>query len=69
MQASVTVNPLEMSHTVRQGMFSIISIIPAISLLLCIIPMFFYKLTGKYKEEMEVELAQMRKEKGIVIDE
>ena len=66
--ASVTANPLEMSHTVRQGIFSIISIIPAISLLLCIIPMFFYKLTGEYREQMERDLAKQREEKGITID-
>lgn len=65
--ASVTANPLEMSHTVRQGIFSIISIIPSISLILCIIPMFFYNITGKYKEQMEADLAKQREEKGIAI--
>lgn len=63
--ASVTANPLEMSHTVRQGIFSIISLIPAISLLLCIIPMFFYNITGEYREQMEKDLAKQRAERGI----
>ena len=67
--ASVTANPLEMSHTVRQGIFSIISIIPAISLLLCVIPMFFYKISGEYREQMEKDLAKQRAEKGIAIEE
>ncbi|MBQ9516505.1 MAG: MFS transporter [Eubacterium sp.] len=66
--AKVTANPLDMTHTVRQGMFSIISIIPAVSLLLCIIPMLFYHLTGEYKEQMERDLAKQREEKGITIE-
>ena len=60
-------NPLEMAHSVRQGMFSIVSLIPAISLLVCIIPMFFYNLTGDFKDKIESELAQQREAKGITI--
>lgn len=66
--ASVTANPLEMTHTVRQGIFSIISLIPAISLLLCIIPMFFYNITGEYRDKMEKDLAKQRAERGIEIE-
>lgn len=66
--AKVTANPLEMSNTVRTGMFSVVSIIPAISLLVCIIPMLFYNLTGEYKERMERELAEQRKAKGISVE-
>lgn len=66
--ASVTANPLEMTHTVRQGIFSIISLIPAISLLLCIIPMFFYNITGEYRDNMEKDLAKQRAERGIEIE-
>ncbi|HIT52850.1 MAG TPA: MFS transporter [Candidatus Fimivicinus intestinavium] len=65
--ANVTANPLEMSATVRTGMFSLISIIPAVSLLLCIIPLFFYDLVGEKKERITRELAEQRKAKGIVI--
>jgi sugar (glycoside-pentoside-hexuronide) transporter len=65
--ASVTANPLEMDTSIRQGIFSIISLIPAISLLLCIIPMLFYNLTGEYKEKMEADLAKQRAERGIEI--
>lgn len=67
--ASVTANPTAMSETVRNGMFSVVSLIPAISLLVCIIPMFFYNLTGEFRERMEKELAQQRAEKGIVIED
>lgn len=66
--ASVTANPLEMTDTVRTGMFSIVSLIPSISFLLCIIPLFFYKLTGSYKEKVEMELAEQRKKRGIIIE-
>lgn len=66
--AKVTANPLDMSESVRNGMFSVVSLIPAISLLICIIPMFFYKLTGEYRDKIERELAQQRKEKGITVE-
>lgn len=62
--AKVTANPLEMDASVRTGIFSVISLIPAISLLLCIIPMFFYKINGKYREQMEKELAEQRAARG-----
>ena len=65
--SNITANPLEMAHSVRQGMFSIVSLIPAISLLVCIIPMFFYNLTGDFKDKIESELAQQREAKGITI--
>lgn len=66
--AKVTANPLEMDASVRTGIFSVISLIPAISLLLCIIPMFFYKINGKYLEQMEKELAEQRAARGIEIE-
>lgn len=66
--AKVTANPLEMSETVRTGMFSLVSIIPAVSLLLCIIPMLFYDLVGEKKERITRELAEKRADRGIVID-
>ena len=50
--AAVTANPLLMSHGVRNGIFSVVSLIPAISLLVCTIPMFFYNLTGDFREKM-----------------
>ena len=57
-----------MDASVRTGIFSVISLIPAISLLLCIIPMFFYKINGKYREQMEKELAEQRAARGIEIE-
>lgn len=51
----------------RFAMFSLVSIVPGVSLLLCAIPMFFYKIAGKEKERITSELARVREEKGIVI--
>ena len=51
------------------GMFSLVTIVPGLSLLLCAIPLFFYDLTGKKKEKIFSELAVLRKERGIEIDE
>lgn len=67
--ADITANPLEMSETIRSGMFSIVSLIPGLSLLVCTIPMFFYDLVGKKKEKITQELEQQRRAKGIVIGE
>lgn len=50
------------------AMFSLVSIVPGISLLLCAIPMFFYKISGENKRQMEADLAQQRKERGIKVD-
>ena len=51
------------------AMFSLVSIVPGISLLLCAIPMFFYKISGKYKTEMLSELDTQRRAKGIIVDD
>lgn len=62
--ANVTANPLEMTHAVRQGMFSLISIVPAISLVICTIPMCFYDIVGKKKEKITRELEERRRASG-----
>lgn len=66
--AKVTANPLDMSSGIRTGMFSLVSIIPGISLLICIIPLFFYDLVGDKKKKITEELEEQRKAKGIVIE-
>lgn len=45
-------------------MFSLISIVPAISLLLCTVPMFFYDLVGEKKARITRELEERRKAAG-----
>lgn len=66
---SYTPNPLEMAANVRGSIFMIVSLIPAISLLLCTIPMFFYDLTAKKKAKITQELQKRREEQGMVISE
>lgn len=57
-----------MSSSQNFAMFSLVTIVPGISLLLCAIPLFFYKFTGKEKEKVFKELAEQREEKGIVVE-
>lgn len=50
------------------AMFSLISIVPGLSLLLCIVPILFYSISGDEKAKMLSALEEARKEKGIVIE-
>lgn len=61
--SNVTANPIEMAHSVRQGMFSIVSLIPAISLLVCIIPMFSTTLQAILKTKSKANLHSKEKQK------
>ena len=56
-----------LSSTQNFAMFSLVTIVPGISLLLCAIPLFFYDLTGEKKNKVFAELADLRKERGISI--
>lgn len=58
----------QLSTSQNFAMFSLVTIVPGISLLLCAIPLFFYKLTGKEKEKVFAELAEQREAKGIVAE-
>ena len=58
-----------LSSTQNFAMFSLVTIVPGISLLLCAIPLFFYDLTGAKKQKVFDELATLRAERGIEIDE
>jgi Na+/melibiose symporter-like transporter len=44
----------------RLGMFALISILPGVSLLLCTIPVFFYDLVGKKRDEITEAVARIR---------
>ena len=50
-------------------MFSLVTIVPGVSLLLCAIPIFFYDLVGEKKARITRELAEQRAAKGMVIAE
>ena len=58
-----------LSSTQNFAMFSLVTIVPGISLLLCAIPLFFYDLTGSKKQKVFDELAVSRKERGIEVTE
>ena len=68
-QESGIFNPLEMSKKIRFGMFSLVSILPGVSMLLCTIPVFFYDIVGKKKNKIMKELEEKRIEKGITFEE
>ena len=68
LSSTAVVSALEMPENLRFAMFSLVSIVPGISMLLCAIPMFFYKIAGKEKQRIVSELAEKREERGIVID-
>lgn len=59
----------DMPENLRFAMFSLVSIVPGISMLLCALPMFFYKIAGKEKKDMIARLAAKRKEEGFVVTE
>ncbi|MGN1201857.1 MAG: MFS transporter, partial [Eubacterium sp.] len=67
LSSDVIMAATDLAMNQRFAMFSLVSIVPGISLLLCAIPMFFYKISGKNKERMEAELAEQRKARGIEI--
>lgn len=50
----------------RFAMFSLVSVVPGVSLLLCSIPMFFYKISGKEKARILQALAEKRKAEGVL---
>ncbi len=59
----------EVAMNQRLAMFSLVSIIPGISMLLCSIPMFFYKIAGKEKEKMLADLKAKREKEGFTVAE
>jgi len=58
------VSALDMAPGIRGGFFMMISLIPAVSLLLSIIPILFYDLEGEKKERITRELAERRAAAG-----
>ncbi len=58
-----------LSTTQNFAMFSLVTIVPGISLILCAIPLFFYDLTGAKKQKVFDELAALREERGVTIEE
>lgn len=67
LSSEVVVAATELTRTQNFAMFSLVSIIPGISMLLCSIPMFFYKISGKEKERIVRELAERRAEESVAV--
>ena len=59
----------ELADWQRFAVFSLVSVIPAISMILCALPMFFYKISGKEKDDMISALKSKRTADGIIINE
>lgn len=60
---------LDIAADQRFAMFSLVSIIPGVSMLLCALPMFFYKISGKEKDKMLADLKAKREAEGFVVAE
>ena len=59
----------ELTKSQNFAMFSLVAIVPGISLLLCSLPMFFYTLSGNKKKEMQAQLAEKREAAGFKVEE
>lgn len=68
LNSEVIMAATDLAANQRFAMFSLVSIVPGISLLLCAIPMFFYHISGKEKAKMLEELAEKRQKSNIVIE-
>ncbi len=68
LSSEMVVAATELSKTQNFAMFSLVSIVPGVSMLLCAIPMFFYKIDDM-KDEINEKLSKIRKEQGVSIDE
>ena len=68
LSSTAIVAATELTRTQNFAMFSLVSIVPGISLLLCAIPMFFYKIDD-IKPEIAKKLAEKRAAEGISVDE
>ena len=68
LSSTAIVAATDLTRAQNFGMFSLVSIVPGVSMLLCAIPMFFYKISGKEKERIVKELAEKREREGIVVE-
>ena len=68
LSSTSVVSALDMPPEMRFAMFSLVSIVPGISMLLCAIPMFFYKIAGQEKKNIIEALAKKRETSGVTVD-
>ena len=69
LSSNVIMAATDLAPSQNFAMFSLVSIVPGVSLLLCSIPMFFYKISGNEKIRIQTQLKEMRKIRGIEIEE
>ncbi|MDE6470562.1 MAG: MFS transporter [Eubacterium sp.] len=69
LSSDVIMAATDLAMNQRFAMFSLVSVVPGVSLLLCAVPMFFYKISGDNKKRMQEQLAVQRKTRGIEINE
>lgn len=69
LNAEVIKAATELTRGQNFAMFSLVSVVPGLSMLLCSIPMFFYPISGANKKRMQEELAEMRKSRGVSFEE
>ncbi len=62
LSSEVIVAATDLAPSQNFAMFSLVSIVPGISMLLCSIPMFFYELTNKRKAEIHAALEERKLE-------
>ena len=68
LSSTAVVAATELAANQRFAMFSLVSVVPGVSLLLCAIPMFFYKISGNEKTRIITELAKKREKDGIAAE-
>lgn len=68
LSSDVVMAATDLARSQNFAMFSLVSIVPGVSLLLCAIPMFFYKISGKRKQQIMEELAKKREAEGIIVN-
>ena len=69
LSSTAVVAATELTKMQNFGMFSLVSVVPGVSLLLCAVPMFFYKISGKEKQRIMDELKAKREAEGVTIAE
>ena len=67
LEKTAVIAATDLSVTMRYAMFSLVSVVPGISLILSILPLKGYDLVGDKMEKITVELAEKREARGIHI--
>lgn len=68
LSSEVIIAATDLAMNQRFAMFSLVSVVPGVSMLLCAVPMFFYKISGDRKKQMQKDLEEARLRKGIVVE-